>query len=305
MKKNHPTGLHFSRAAPIYHERAVIQRRVAARLMEYLSTPAEAEQILELGCGTGFLTEKLLATFPHARIDAVDLSAAMIEQARGTIGDRGRVQWHVCDVWNYQSQFQYDLIGSSSSLQWMQPLDSLFGRLASMLKPGGRLLGSLMVDGTLEELHHLRREIAPHKIPPERLPTMDQTLADLQAAGFEVSRCGRESLQTEHPGIPDLLRSIRELGFTGGPLSTSSALLTRGELKRLAEEYRADFGLPEGRVAAKYVVGYFEAILRVLKKSRVMGCWGKIRIVSSGGKPDGLISSPEGVNLTFMLSRRV
>ncbi|MGO8745511.1 MAG: methyltransferase [Thermoguttaceae bacterium] len=261
MKKDNPAGLHFSRAAPIYHERAVIQRRVAARLLDYLSTPAEAGQILELGCGTGFLTEKLLETFPRARIDAVDFSAAMIEQARRTIADRGRVQWHVCDVWNYRAPSPYDLIGSSSSFQWMQPLGSLFRRIAPLLKRGGRLLGSLMVDGTLEELHRLRREIAPHKIPPERLPKMAQTLVDLQGAGFVISRSGRETLHTEHSSIHDLLRSIRELGFTGGPLSTSSTLLTRSELKQLAERYRVEFGLPGGRVAAQYVVGYFEAVL--------------------------------------------
>jgi len=153
----------------------------------------------------------------------------------------------------------YDLISSSSSLQWMQPLDALFCRLASMLKPGGRLLCSLMVEGTLGEMHRLRREIAPQKSPRDRLPTIAATVECLQGAGFWVSQSGQDIQQTEHKSSKDLLRAIRELGFTGGPLATSSTLLTRGELKRLVERYAAECALPEGRVGANFVIYYFEA----------------------------------------------
>ena len=184
----------------------------------------------------------------------------MIEHARRAVAGNGRVQWHVGDVWDYQAGAEYDLIGSSSSLQWMQPFDALFRRLTLMLKPGGRLLCSLMADGTLRELHDLRREIAPHKIPPTQLPTVAETVANLQDAGFHVSRYGQESLRAEYESSESFLHTIRELGFTGGPLSTSSTLLTRGELKRLAERYRAEYGLPGGRVKASYVVCYFEAV---------------------------------------------
>ena len=60
MSKNTSTVLHFSRAAAVYHTRAELQRAVAGKLLEYLSSPVEAERVLELGCGTGFLTASLL-----------------------------------------------------------------------------------------------------------------------------------------------------------------------------------------------------------------------------------------------------
>ena len=183
MRNNTSTVLHFSRAAAVYHTRAELQRAVARKLLQYLSGPVEAERILELGCGTGFLTGNLLEFLARARIDAIDISATMIEQARRAVAANERIHWHVCDVWDYQAGAVYDLISSSSSLQWMQPLDALFCRLASMLKPGGRLLCSLMVEGTLGELHRLRREIAPHKSPRDRLPTIAATVACLQSVG--------------------------------------------------------------------------------------------------------------------------
>jgi len=259
MRNNTSTVIHFSRAAAVYHTRAELQRAVAGKLLLYLSRPVEAERVLELGCGTGFLTSQLLEALAGARIDALDISASMIEQARLAVAASERIHWHVCDVWNYPAEAVYDLISSSSSLQWMQPLDALSRQLGSMLKPGGRLLCSLMVEGTLGELHRLRREIAPQKSPRDRLPTVAATVAYLENAGFRVSRSGQETMQTEHNSSEDLLRAIRELGFTGGPLATSSALLTRGELKRLADRYAIECALPGGRVGANFVIYYFEA----------------------------------------------
>ena len=169
MKDTISTEVHFSRAAAVYQTRAELQRGIAGKLLQYLSQPAEVRRILELGCGTGFLTGRLVDSLATAEIDAIDLSAAMIEQARRAVGSHDRIRWHVCDVWNYESPQVFDLIASSSSLQWMQPLDELFRRLGTMLKPGGKLLCALMVEGTLGELHRLRREIAPHKPPRHRL----------------------------------------------------------------------------------------------------------------------------------------
>ena len=259
MSNNHSTARHFSRAAAIYDTRAELQRTIAGKLMHFLSGSLVPGCILELGCGTGFLTKSLLEQFPLAHLDAIDISASMIEQARQAVAACERAHWHVCDVWNYRARVEYDLISSSSSLQWMQPLDRLFPRLATLLKPGGRLLCSLMVEGTLGELHRLRREIAPRKIPRDRLPTVPATIADLQSAGFSIWRSAQETLQTEHETTEHLLSTIRELGFTGGSLANSSTLLTRGELKRLSERYRLECALPGDKVAANYVVYYFEA----------------------------------------------
>lgn len=260
MRTHASTEIHFSRAAAVYHCRAELQRSIAGKLLSHLSRPLQAPRVLELGCGTGFLTYHLLHSLSPVSIDAVDISSAMIDQARRTLGSDDRIHWYVRDIWDYQPSGDYDLIASSSSLQWMQPLDALFPRLAGFLKPEGRLLCSLMVDGTLGELHRLRREIAPRKCPRYPLPTVDATLAGLRDAGFRVSTAETETLRTVYDSVEDLLRSIRELGFTGGPLATSSPLLTRGELKRLTERYATACAAPGGGVAANYVVYSFEAV---------------------------------------------
>ena len=262
------TALHFSRAARVYHARADLHREIAARLLERLAAaPAQPQangreqmRILELGCGTGFLTAGLRRLFPAAQIDAVDISPAMIDEARRHGDDGGRTTWHVCDAWHYRAARAYDLIASSSAMQWMQPLDALAARLAAMLEPGGQLLCALMLDGTLRELHRLRKAIAPGKLPHKSLPASEEMTAGLQNAGFRLLHSERQTVPVEYPSSEAFLRTIRELGFTGGPLSTAPAPLVRGELQRLIARYREEFTLPGGRVSASYVVGYFHAI---------------------------------------------
>jgi malonyl-CoA O-methyltransferase len=260
MSDNASTALNFSRAAASYHARAALQREVAGRLLQYLSAPVWPRRVLELGCGTGFLTRHLLDALAPAHLDALDLSAAMVEQARRVIRADEAIRWLVCDIREYHPTEAYDLIASSSSLQWMQPLEDLFSRLAHILLPEGRLVCSLMVDGTLGELHRLRREIAPHKCPRHRLPTIAETIESLRKAGFVVTRSCHETLRTRYRTTTELLDDLSKLGFNGGPLAQSSVLLTRGELARLADRYASACTLPGGHVGADFVVLYFEAI---------------------------------------------
>jgi len=78
----------FAAAAQSYHDESNMQRTVAEKLAA--STPAreEIDSILEIGCGTGFLTELLGRRFPGALIDAVDIARPMIDLARAHRGMR-------------------------------------------------------------------------------------------------------------------------------------------------------------------------------------------------------------------------
>jgi malonyl-CoA O-methyltransferase len=45
-------------------------------------------RVLEIGCGTGFLSEALLARLPAASLTATDIAPAMLERARQRLGAR-------------------------------------------------------------------------------------------------------------------------------------------------------------------------------------------------------------------------
>ena len=65
-------------------------RRLAPGFLAFAGVPGPHEVVLDLGCGTGVLTEALLACAPQARVQGVDLSPAYVAQARERLAGRAR-----------------------------------------------------------------------------------------------------------------------------------------------------------------------------------------------------------------------
>jgi len=79
----------FSRAANNYDTLALFQKELAEELLNQLSAISyqlSAIKILDIGCGTGFLTYGLAEKFPYANIFGVDISHDMLKVARGKMG---------------------------------------------------------------------------------------------------------------------------------------------------------------------------------------------------------------------------
>jgi SAM-dependent methyltransferase len=94
--------------------------------------------VLDAGCGTGGLTRHL--TGFAARVDAVDPSAAMIEEAqRLPGGDDLRIRWIVGTAETAPLDPPYGLITTGQSLHWMDH-DVVMQRFHDALAPGGRLV---------------------------------------------------------------------------------------------------------------------------------------------------------------------
>ena len=252
-------GARFSAASATYEESARVQAAVAARLAELIEAEMaghRVDRILEVGCGTGLLTRRLVALFPDAEVTAIDIADAMIRVAKDAVGRQARVRWVASGVAGFRTGQRFPLIVSSSALHWITPLDSALRRLAGMLAPGGTIAIALMVDGTLRELHELRRRVAPTKIPPGRLPTHADVEAALSSAGLCLRVAERVTHRDAYASGWDFLRTIHALGLTGGAVSHGALPLNRRELGQLAGEYDRTCRMPDGRVSATYEVLY-------------------------------------------------
>ena len=66
-------------------------------MLEYIPENINARRILELGCGTGNLTELIIQNYPHAQVVAVDFSGEIIKECR-----RRLTQFcvHLCTIVN-------------------------------------------------------------------------------------------------------------------------------------------------------------------------------------------------------------
>jgi ubiquinone/menaquinone biosynthesis C-methylase UbiE len=150
-------------AARIHSYDSLIRRIVpgyeawARRLIDLL--PAAAADVVELGCGTGFLSLALAARYPAARITFVDASEEMVELTRARItaaapatAERARFLAARFEDMTLQDRGA-DLITSSLSLHHVQDKLALFTKLHDALRSGGRLCFADQVRAAPEALH--------------------------------------------------------------------------------------------------------------------------------------------------------
>ncbi len=142
----------FSAAAASYDSHAEAQIRTAGLLAERLPPLPAAPRVLELGCGTGILTRRLLDRLgPDADLLATDLSPAMIARSRDTLHDP-RLRFAVMDAEAPTvAPAAFDLVVSSLAAQWFADLPAALDRLVGLLKPGGHLLIATLGAGTFAE----------------------------------------------------------------------------------------------------------------------------------------------------------
>jgi trans-aconitate 2-methyltransferase len=180
-----------------------------------LSTPMEAmgrevlerlplegsETVIDAGCGSGRVTEALLARVPNGRVIGVDVSASMVDAARERLGDQ--VELHVADLAALDLGLQADAILSTATFHWIADHDRLFARLRAHLRPGGLLVAQCGGRGNIANVHAAAREVmkrapyAPHFAGwagPWNFATPQDTERRLRAAGFSEARAWLQEL---------------------------------------------------------------------------------------------------------------
>ena len=128
-------------------------------------------RVLDLGCGPGSLSARLLARIPGATVVAIDADPVLLAIGRGALGDRQQLQFVDADLrrdWvsALPSAGPYDAAVSTTALHWLglEQLVHLYQALAGVLRPGG-----VFLDGDRLDYDHDQRAIAAgaREIQPE------------------------------------------------------------------------------------------------------------------------------------------
>ncbi len=149
---------HFVRASAQYDTKAIIQRQVAGDLAALISaeiSPTEIRTGIDLGSGTGFLTQSLLREFPHLEITLNDLSPAMIEK-RPVTSSSHPLQTLIGDIEKLEPHQEWDLITSNFAWQWLtHPQESLY----RWSQRGKWIALSLPCEGSFREWEELHSKL--------------------------------------------------------------------------------------------------------------------------------------------------
>lgn len=153
-----------------------------------LLAPKKGEKILDLGCGTGDLTNAIYER--DADILGVDKSENMVEQAAEKYP---HIAFLVQDATQLEFDDEFDAVFSNAALHWIQPPFQVLGGIYRCLKKGGRFVAEFGGKGNVETItneiiHQMKKagfDIKKVKFP-WYFPSIGEYSTLMEKAGFRV-----------------------------------------------------------------------------------------------------------------------
>jgi trans-aconitate methyltransferase len=112
-----------------------------------LLDPRPGERILDLGCGTGHLTNQIVAR--GAEVVGLDKSPAMIERARALYPE---LNFEIGDAMEFKVSEPFDAVFSNAAIHWMKDQNAVASSIWRALKMRGRFVAEFGGKGNIEKL---------------------------------------------------------------------------------------------------------------------------------------------------------
>jgi trans-aconitate 2-methyltransferase len=203
--------------ATSYHGLAQPHQQWGAQILDRLALAGD-ETVLDLGCGTGRVTEQLLERLgPGGRVIGVDGSARMVAEAARRLGDDPRAAFVQQDLLALAIAPPADAAVSSATFHWIKDHDTLFARVRGALRDGAPFVAQCGGRGNVANVVRAVGEVAAGEpfAPffagwpgPWNYAGPEETTERLQRAGFAVQRCWLEPSPQYPRPLRDFLRTV-------------------------------------------------------------------------------------------------
>lgn len=255
------TRMHFERAAESYDGAAVLQREIAKRMGQRLDyIKQQPNRVLDVGCGTGYITEDLLKRYPKADIVALDLAHSMARktQKQGSWLRKPKVVCADAELLPL-AEDSIDMLISSLMLQWSNDLNKVFTGFHHVLAPNGLLLFSTFGPETLTEIRKSWSKVDnyPHT---SNFPDMHEIGDALLKAGFQDPVTDMEMITMTYSNVRQLMRDIKQIGASNTDSKRSKGLMGKARLKAFENAYE-QFKTKNGLYPASWEIIYGHAWL--------------------------------------------
>lgn len=216
-------GRNFYKSRFIYEENALIQQKMAQKLVSFLD--ASYDTILEIGCGTGTLIKRIYGSRTFKNYYAIDI----IEENRDFLaGQFPKVQYSCFDMDNLKNFYpeqHFDLILSNAAIQWSINSELLIQTCMNRLSPNGTLALAFFGEKNFYEIKD---------IFGVGLTYLSQKKIDEICKNYEIVHSSQEIHELKFSDTISLLRHIKNTGVGG----MSHTAIKKEQLKQYAEKYK-------------------------------------------------------------------
>jgi len=229
----------FDRARDTYAKAARVQSEAAVKCA--LQVPeGEYSDILEIGAGGGILTRHVVERCEHSRYVAVDISPQMLGQVdKGMLNNPELI---VADGENITlPQESFDLLVSSSTMQWYHSPEVSIHDNLKLLKHGGYFSLAIYVEGTYAEFAEASDASGFGSMLPMRSP--EYFIDILQDANLTSLEWKHGVHTSYYPTVSELLRAHRSTGATA---TSGNKQPSKSAYKKFIEYFERSFRTPEG-----------------------------------------------------------
>ncbi len=230
----------FSTNFKTYNDNAIVQKKVIEQLITLVPLKKYGN-ILEIGCGTGLLSEKL------DRLKAQKLFLNDLCSEPTTIIKPKNIEYEfiIGDAEYINFPKNLDLIISANSIQWFENIDKFFEKSAQALNPGGKLIFSTFVNGNYSEIAKTFGASLKYKTINEITTSAMQY--------FEPTTATGTSITIYFSTLKELLLHIKNTGVN----ALNTRILTKSMFAKAEFEYenlRTTKGLPLTYMPAYFVM---------------------------------------------------
>ena len=208
----------FEKYAKTYDSNALVQKRVAKELVQKLDF--RPKTILDLGCGTGEIYKNI--SWEVDKFVGVDSSKAMCKLHPKN--DKTEI---FCDdfeskdfIEKIAKQRPFDLIVSSSSLQWSRDIRRVFDSYSNLSQ---KVAFSIFTSGTFKTIYEITGR-------DSFLPSFDSLV--MLSSTFKKPNIEKKVFKVNFDDTVSMLKYIKMSGTSGG-----NRVLNYKEIKYLIERY--------------------------------------------------------------------